>query len=294
MLQKALQIGKIAIFELDSTHNSDDGSAPDVVESTAMKPILCAFGFLMMSALASAQTPLPVNDASLVNLQTPVLLAPSKSAASVDLRYIGGYDKDLRGNLWVGYGVAKNFEIDLAGSFEQWKTVNFENGGFIRFGGTDEELSLRYQTPLPGLTVQGGADYVQTPAQGHHLATSLGASYGYALIAKLRLYANPRAEFLDNNSLFGLGLGAVYEFCPKLSLMADWTPILAGDNDISTASLSRSRVQLYSVGVRLSGLVQNGSLDFGVTNSNGITTGSSLTPTLGDSPALFARFTYRF
>jgi hypothetical protein len=257
---------------------------------------ICLTALLPALSLAQAQTTLPVTDQNLINLQTPTLLGSSRSAATVDLRYFAGYDKTLHGDLWLGYGLCKDLEIDLAGSFAKWGSTPAFDGTTIRFGGVDEELSIRYRLPFEQvpITVQAGLDYAQTPAQPQRLAGTLGASAGYSPVSKLRLYLNPKAVFLDRNSLVGIGIGASVDLAPKLLLIADWTPLVAGDNTISTSSGTGSRSQLYGVGLRFQDLWAGGSLDIGVTNATGITTGSSLTPDLGDAPALYIRFGYRF
>jgi hypothetical protein len=259
-----------------------------------MKVNFCIVALLTGSSFAAAQSQLPASDPNLINLQTPSLLSKSQSAASLDLRYFGGYDKSLRGSLWYGFGICKDLEIDVAGSFAKWNTANYPDGNFIRFGGTDEELSLRYALPVSNLTVQGGLAYVQTPAQSHRIAATVGGSYGYSPIKQVRFYLNPKAVFLDRNSLVGIGLGTSIDLVHHISLLGDWTPLIAGDNTFYTADQSRSRGELYGVGLRFSNLYRNGTVDIGVTNSTGITTGSSLTPSLGDSPSLFGRLTYRF
>jgi hypothetical protein len=246
-------------------------------------------------SFANAQTPLPANDQNLINLQTPTLLGDMRSSASLDLRYFGGYNKTPTGDFSLGYGICKYWEVDLAGSFSKWNSANLGGGEQIRFGGTDEELSIRYQIPIEvPVTLSVGESYTQTPAQPRRLATTFGGSVGYSPIPKIRLYLNPKAVLLDHNGLVGISFGAAVDVAPNLTLMGDWTPLIAGENTFDTQTGGRSRGQIYSVGLRLSNLFPHGTLDVGVTNSSGITTGSSLTPSLGESPSLFARFTYRF
>lgn len=257
---------------------------------------VCVIALMSTFSLAQAQTAPSANDQNLINLQTPMLLGNGHSSATIDLRYVGGYDKTIHGGLVLGYGISKGLEIDLLGSFSKWQSAGAFGGSTIRFGGTDEELSVRYAVPgmeIP-ITVQAGLDYAQTPAQMDRVAGTLGASAGFATIQKVRLYLNPKAAFLDRNSLVGIGLGASVDLVPKVLLVADWTPVVAGDNTVSTSTGGLSRAQLYGVGLRFLDLWQGGSLDIGVTNAAGVTTGSSLTPNLGNSPALYARFGYRF
>ena len=247
--------------------------------------------------VAQAQTAPLASDVSLINIQTPTLLHSGQSSALVDLRYFGGYDKTLHGDLEFGYGISKHFELDVAGSFAKWNSAATPSGNVIRFGGTDEELSLRYHVPGMGslpVAVQVGLADTQTPAQDHKLAATLGGSVGYSLDRMVRFYFNPKAVFLDHNTLVGLGLGASVELVSKVSFIADWTPMVAGDNTIDTQTGNRSRGQIYSAGLRYSGSHHKNVLDLGVTNGTGITTGSSLTPSLGNSPALFVRLTHRF
>jgi hypothetical protein len=246
-------------------------------------------------SLAQAQST-SASDPNLINLQTPTVLHRGQSAAELDLRYFGGYDKTLHAGVGLGYGLGHGLEVDLAGSFSKWNSALPPSGNEVRFGGTDEELSLKYRLPkmksLP-ISVQAGLEYVQTPAQPERLAGTLGASAGYSLDSKIRFYLNPKVVFLDHNTLVGLGLGASVDLVSKLTLVADWTPMLAGENTIDTQTGGRTRSQLYSVGLRY-GMTHKCNIDLGVTNASGITSGSSLTPSLGDSPALFVRLTHHF
>jgi len=231
----------------------------------------------------------------LINLKTPHTLKASEQSASIDLRYEGGYEKTLRGDLAYSYGIMDHLEVDAAASLSKWNTETDANGDTVRSGGTDEELSLKYRVNAEfPVSVQAGLAYVQTPAQDDRLAGTLGASAEYEIQPGLHVYANPRVVFLDNNSIFGFGLGASFRVVDGIDLIADWTPILSGQNVIDMQTGNRSRGELYSAGLRFRHIVPNGTLDIGVTNAIGSTTGASLTPTLGGSPALFVRASYRF
>jgi hypothetical protein len=250
---------------------------------------------LFAPCLAAAQTLAPANDASLTNLQTPVLLGQGKSALSLDFRYFGGYDKTVNSSVWYGFGFCKDWEIDFAGTFDKWSSMTSGAGTEIRFGGTDEEISVRYRVPftLP-LTIQGGLADPQTPAQNGRLASTAGVSLGYSPESRIRFYVNPKSVFLQDNTIFGVSVGGAIDLVPNITLIGDFTHIFAGDNTIDTGSGNTSRSHIYSIGLRFPNLVMNGSLDLGVTNGSGITTGSSLTPSLGGAPAVFARLSYRF
>jgi hypothetical protein len=253
--------------------------------------------FCLLSAVYTAQVSgmSQAAEPDLINLKTPHTLKASEQSASVELRYEGGYEKTVRGDLGYSYGVTDHFEVDGTASLSKWNTETTPGGTTVRSGGTDEELALKYKVDsvIP-VSAQVGLSYVHTPAQTDRLAATLGASAEYAPQPGLRFYANPRAVLLDKNSIVGFGLGASLRVVEGIDLIGDWTPILAGQNSIDTQTGTRSRGQLYSVGLRFRKFVPNGTLDVGVTNAVGSTTGDSLTPTVGDSPSLFVRASYRF
>src|SRR5580658_3061823 len=105
------------------------------------------FGFLLITAAMTAQgggmAPASVPD--LINLRTPQVLDAGKQAASVDLRFEGGYEKTLRAGLGYRFGLGHNFEVDGAASLSRWDTETSASGATVRSGGTDEEVSLKYK-----------------------------------------------------------------------------------------------------------------------------------------------------
>ena len=255
------------------------------------------FGFLLLTAALTAQgngMP-PASGPDLINLKTPQVLGAGQQAASVDLRLEGGYEKTLRADLGYRFGLGHNFEVDGATSLTRWDTETAASGSTVRSGGTDGEVSLKYKVDagVP-VSVQAGLAYVQTPAQQDRLETTLGASAEWEPTKGVRLYANPRAVFLDNNSIFGFGLGFSAKIVQGIDLLGDWTPILSGDNTVDMQTGQRDRGELYSIGLSFNDLIPKGAVDLGITNATGSTTGSSLTPTLGGAPSLFLRLSYRF
>jgi len=250
-----------------------------------------------MSAVLTAQVAgmTHVSEPDLINLKTPHVLQAGKQSVSIDTRYEGGYEKTVRTDVEYGFGLCDHLEVDGVTSLSRWDTEAAAAGPTVRAGGTDEEVSLKYKldTQVP-VTVQAGLAYAQTPAQDDRLATTLGASAAWEATEGIQLYANPRAVFLDKNSIVGFGLGFSAKVMQDIDVLGDWTPILSGQNTVDMQTGLRGRAQLYSIGLRLKNLVPHGAVDLGITNSTGSTTGTSLTPTLGNSPSLFVRLSYRF
>lgn len=228
----------------------------------------------------------------LVNLTTPseVLNEPGKSWGDVSFRAFGGDDKLLYTNLWAEHGLAKSWAVDVRADLASFGTFNGPVGP-VRFGGSDVELLGRYQT-APGVITFGAAD-IDTPAQGHRIAGVVSAQVPLQM-KEDSLFLEPKVVFLRDNSLVGLGVGADVRLMKGISLMADWTPMLAGDNNIDPNTGNRTRVQLVGFGLRFRDLSPGLTLDVGVTNATGITTGTSMTPSTGDNLGFYVGAGFHF
>jgi hypothetical protein len=257
-----------------------------------MKFTISGVAVLLLTTVAAAQTNPPTDD-DLVTLTTPSVLAPGKGIFDLDFRSFIQDDKLFRTGAAVGLGFGGGWEAEIRGDFSDIGTYDTSSGTQIRFGGNDGEALVKVK--ITGeLSVQGGFSYSNTPAQPGRTASVVGASYGYKLNPQLSLYANPRAVILDSNSLVGLGLGASYVCSDAVTLIGEVTPLLAGDNTLSTVDGSRQRVTLYGIALRTTKLVKGVAIDLGYTNSTGQTTGFSLTPGLGNAGAVYLRATSHF
>lgn len=270
-----------------------------------MKNLICCAAVATVAASTYGQNPAPVGDPVLTSVRTPFILEPGKTWADLSFRAFGGYEKLLYTNAWVAYGVAPGWQLDLRGSFagdesvsgpaSETDTLRVPTGETIRFGGSDGELLANYRIPVQiPIAIRAGIAYVGTPAQNHSLAGVVGASASYSFDKELSAYAEPKAVFLNDNTLFGIGLGLSYRLTPGISVFGEWTPLVAGDNLIDTTSGARSRCALYGFGVRFKQPGSPISVDLGVTNSVGLTTGTSMTPSLGDVAGFYIGGEFRF
>ena len=270
-----------------------------------MKNLICCAAALGVAASTYGQAPAPSGDLVLIGLRTPSLLDPDKSW--IDLSFIGygGADELLRTNAWIAYGLAPGWQLDLRGSFAgngSDKGAPVESDGFrvpsgenVKFGGSDGELLANYKLPIDvPIVVRGGVAYVATPAQNDLLAGVVSASIGYNLPYGISAYLEPKAVFLRDNSLVGIAVGATYEVAKNIELMGEWTPLVAGSNTINLTTGNWSRVQLFGAGLRFRNVQPGLSIDLGVTNATGFTTGMSMTPSMGNVVGLFIGGEYRF
>lgn len=230
----------------------------------------------------------------LVNMSTVSALEyqTGKGWGDISFRAFGGDDKLVYTNLWAGYGVAKSFDVDVRADLASFGTFSGPAGP-VRFGGSDVELLGRWQTTHLGPVIQFGAADVNTPAQEHRIAGVVSAQESFGISGE-SLCLEPKAVFLRDNSLVGLGIGANVKLASHIHLLADWTPMLAGDNYIDPDTGSRSRVQLVGAGLRFTDLSPGLLVDVGITNATGITTGTSMTPSTGDTLGFYIGAGFRF
>ncbi len=263
----------------------------------ALSFALASAVFVPQVVLAADDTPPPTAASAgvLVNLTTPEIVGFEQASARADLRSFAGADNTVYINGGLQYGIARNWQLGFAGSFSKFQTYAMPGGGTLRYAGSDLELTGKYATKMSGkysLSGQVGLSFPNTPAQkSTHL--TLGASAGVSPVSNFNVYLNPRAVLITNNSLFGLGLGATFKMSSTVTWFAEYTQMLAGSNtiDINTGDLKTRGI--YGVGVRY--LVANHkiSVDLGWTNGLGFTTGSSLTPGIGDSSAWYAAINFK-
>ena len=236
--------------------------------------------------------PLP-SDTTLVHLDTPALLVEKAVDARLDFRVFGGDENVTYTSLFVQYGFGDGWAGVLRGSFAGRKNHSLSSGDFIRHGGSDIELLAKYQPKNTDRVVALlGIALPDTSAQNDPVIT-LGIAAGAPVGRGITAYLNPRAVLVEDNALFGLGLGVRARIGENAALVADWTPLLSGENTRRTSDASRKRESVYGIAVRFARPDTAVTFDLGYANGTGSTTGFALTPGLGGSGAFFAAVSYR-
>jgi hypothetical protein len=260
-----------------------------------MKALIVCVAVAGIAASLSAQTPTSANDANLPGLTTPTVLGKSVGSVGVQVNAFGGTDKLIRTGFSLGYGFGCGFEADLLGTFARNSSLDLGSVGNIGYGGSSGELLIKYRLPISfDASIEAGLDDSNTPAQPAKVATVVGVSAGFPIAQGLSGYINPKLIALQSNTLVGISLGATYKIDRTFSIFGDWTPLVSGDNTLSSSTGDRQRVSLYSAGIRINNLAPKLDLDLAVTNATGQTTGFSLTPNLGNTAGLYAGISYRF
>jgi hypothetical protein len=240
-------------------------------------------------------------DPVLVHLDTPSVPGKGAGAARVDVRFFGGDEDTVYTGLSASYGFGDGWAGILRGSFAGRKTFTFPSGDYIRHGGSDVELLAKYRFKSNSpVAVAGllGVSFPSTPAQSDAMLT-LGVAASTPIGSGFTAYLNPRAVFIKDNTLAGIGLGVRARLSDTLFLIGDGTAVIAGDNTRRTSDGSRRQSALYGVALRFSPKAKKASdyslgFDLGYTNSIGSTTGFGLTPGLGGGDgAFYAAFSVR-
>ncbi len=250
---------------------------------------------LSATAIAGAQTATPAKDSDLPGLTTPTILDKDKGQVGLQINTFGGSDNLFRTGVSLGYGLGNNLQAILAGTFAKNDTFGLAGGGSINYGGSAGDFILKFG--MPGSyqsSFQIGIGYSQTPAQDKRAEGLVGVSAGTNIGDGFRIYVNPKFVALNDNSLFGVSVGAIVDISSGISLYGDWTPLFDGDNTLSTADGSPNRQSLYAVGFRFAKLTPGLSIDVAYTNMVGATSGFSLTPSLGNTGGLYVGLTYGF
>lgn len=221
-----------------------------------------------------------------LNIDPSDIVPEGNTDSRFDLRYFGGHENLLYGSLGHRWGIGAGREGTVRLVLSSEKSTPAGLGGTIRFGGVDFEAGVRAQLGQSGVVGFVGISAPQTRAErAPVLSMSLAASR--ELGKGLSVAVNPRAVSIHNNAIVGVGIGAKTTQQGRVSISAEFTPILAGDNTRDVMTGDRIRRHLY--GVALHYAIMNGNADFalGYTNATGGTTGFGLTPGLGGSGAFF-------
>lgn len=233
-------------------------------------------------------------DSFLIHLETPHILERGTLAGRLDVRFFDSPESVTYANLSVRYGLGRGLEAIVRGTAAKTKHLALPGGaGMIRHGGSDLELAMKFQ---PGKTshVAGliGVGIPGTPAQSR-LALTLGGMVSGSL-KNVTFYLNPRALFLEHNTLFGFGLGGRVRLTDTVALVGDWTPIVSGQNTRDTRTGALAPGDIYGVALRLGHTDRTGvTFDLGYANGTGATTGFGLTPGLGNKGAYYLALTLR-
>ena len=236
----------------------------------------------------------PPPDLSLIHLDTPILVGKGGVGANLQVRVFGGDEDLVYTSIGVQYGFGNNWSGLLRGTFAGRENFSLPGGtSAIRHGGSDIELAAKYQLPNNGrFAGLIGVSFPGTAAQNDPVIT-LGASAAFPLGSRATACINPKTVLLQDNLLLGVGIGVQAQVSEAISVLADFTPLLSGDNTRSTDNGRRERRTVYGIAVRIARPESPLSFDIGFANGTGRTTGASLTPGLGGTGGLYVGLTLR-
>lgn len=226
-----------------------------------------------------------------------------------DIKPARAWSLDVRGSFFrnaedrtymsmdLGFGLVPRWEVGLRGAFA---SVSFAKApAAIRTGGSDLEVYVRHSPEqCEKLSLLAGISLPNTPAQNQAFGT-FGASYKLATPDfGPTVSIGARGVLRQDSSIMGLSAGLNYSFGPGWEMFGDITGIVHGDNTRDTGTGAAMRRALWGAGLRYNfksfgeaGV--DGSIYMMVTNALGMTTGTSLSPGLGDRPALAIGFSIR-
>lgn len=230
-----------------------------------------------------------------LNLDAPGCPDPGKVVWTAGGRIFGSKQDAKFGDLRLDFGVREGLAVTLRGTAGERRT--YVGPSFtIDHGGNDAELLVRYMPPqTPRCAIEIGVSLADTPAQKDTFPT-VQLLHQRPLGSKLTLLLAPRAVFIEDNTLVGIGGGLAWKITDTGELVADVTAIVHGDNTYNTHTGARVRRAVWGVAIRMR--PDDGDrktiIDLGITNALGGTTGMSLTPGLGGSLAGFVAFGCRY
>jgi hypothetical protein len=230
----------------------------------------------------------------LINLDTPATPARGVLTFRGDLRIFGAEEDLTYGTLQLGYGLRDNLQLMLRAGVAGEK--DFTGPGFtIRHGGTDVELLAKWRPPnYPYWALALGVSIPSTPAQnGVNLTTQL--LYQRPLGSNVIVSFVPKAVFVKDNPIVGIGGGMSVRLNDMVEVVGDITGIVSGNNTRSVLTGDRIRGEVWGVALRFAPRAASHGLtvDLGVTNGTGGTTGLSVTPGLSGSAAIYLSLTWR-
>jgi len=251
---------------------------------------------LRVMADVDANAPMSTGiDKGLVNITTPAILAPREMALGVDVRVFGDKENATYFGPSLRIGASPNWEFGVNSALAQFKRYTTSAGTTISYGGTDVELTAKYATRQSGkyaLSYQFGLGMPHTPSQVSPVMTA-GIAGSYSPCSYLDLYINPRTSLITDNAIVGLGVGAKLKLAKGFSLIGDYTAIIGGANTIALSTGTPRSHDVYGAALRYTPGKGQFSIDLGYSNGIGSTTGSSLTPGLGNDGAFYLSLNMR-
>jgi hypothetical protein len=248
-------------------------------------PLLILCSLFSVSAMAADDVP------RLVNLDGTGITAKGALSAGIDHRSLNTPESLAYTSLSFRWGLFKDLEVGARGVTASTKDFVAANGAIIRHGGQDAEVYGKYRVGSFGgahLAILGGASFANTPAQRSTFGTVSGVGE-YKVHDRVTLLLNPRAIFIEDNTIAGIGVGASVRIADRVHLVGDWTKVVTGDNTRSISDGTRIRKDVWGAAVRFTSGGEGVPVDFdiGWGNGTGSTTGFSLTPGLGNSAGFY-------
>lgn len=231
----------------------------------------------------------------LVNLDTPYIPPKGLAAYHFDLRPFGSLEDNFYGSIEADYAFRQNVGLVVRATLGG--TKNLVNPGFasIRHGGNEFEFLAKFR-PMhtTSIAAEVGFTVADTPAQ-KDVFFSGQLPMEQQLGHRLTLYLVPKAVLITDNALVALGGGLHVRVTNQVAVVGDVTGMLTGDNTRSAFTGDRESAEVWGVAIRYTPNPLNYSftMDLGVTNGLGSTTGFSMTPGLGGSAAFYFGATFR-
>ncbi len=256
------------------------------------RPTLLLFTPLLLAgpvrAVASDETPRMYR---LVNLDGTGITAKGTLSASIDHRSANKPEGIAYTGISFRWGLTRSLELGVRGVTGTTADFTAGNGAIIRHGGRDVEVYGKYGLGSFGkvhLAILGGASMPGTPAQSQTYGTVSGVGE-MKVHDRVNLFINPRAIFIEGNTIAGIGVGASVRISDRVHIVGDWTKIVTGENTRSVDDGTRTRRDIWGAALRWSSGGEGVPVDFdiGWGNATGSTTGFSLTPGLGNSSVFY-------
>ncbi len=233
----------------------------------------------------------------LINLETPVTLGRRKTLYGVEVRPFGSKEASTFVFLEGMYGLTDRLTLLARGGGSMRRY--YQNGLLqVPHGGQEVEFGARYRLAAPKeyrLSVEGSVLYENTLLNNKFLFAAQAMASRQFLGDKLTVLLSPRV-FLADRSFGTVGLGLTYQIDSDLALVADGQIVVFGENAVRTGDAARIGQEVWGLGLRYSpASVLNGraSLELGVTNGIGRSSGFSATSALSGSASVYIHFGYR-
>ncbi len=230
----------------------------------------------------------------LVNLDTDQIPPNGIWDVRGDVRVFSSSEKTAYGTLEISKGINNGLAVTLRGSVASY--LNFSGPVTIRHGGNDLELMFKsVPTEGRGLMLAGGLALPHTPAS-HQLFGTAQAVYNVP-VSFADAYLGAKGVFRDTAALGALCAGLDVHVGSGFNLVGDVAFPVVGTNTFNTTTGVAERKVVYGAALRFAPFAANRgnmSLDLGVTNALGGTTGFSMSAALGNSVGVYAAASLRF